>query len=72
MNTYHIVFWVSNTSNIETNVHHEFNLEKFTDWFNELVQNKEAQFINLVGDDKKIMINKNNVIFYTIELKNSN
>ena len=68
MNEYHIKIYFSSTINFETNVKSSLDINEFTKEFNEKFDTRDNRFINFIGDDIKYSVNRNNVLFYTIEL----
>lgn len=68
MNKYHVVVYFSDKINIGTYIDSQLDIKKFTDEVSEKFNTKNNIFINFVGDDIKFCINRNNVLFYTIEL----
>ena len=62
-----MVFYFSDKINFETYIESELELNDFTTVLNEKMQQKEARFVNFIGCDKKITININKVLFYTID-----
>lgn len=68
MNKYHIVVYFSDKINFETYIDSQLNIKEFTDETSEKFNTKDNIFINFIGDNIKYCINRNNVLFYTIEL----
>ena len=68
MNKYHVVVYFSNTVNFDTYITSSLDIKEFTDEMREKFNVKDNIFINFIGDDIKYCINRNNVLFYTIEL----
>lgn len=68
MNNYHVVIYFSDKINFETYIDSQLNIKEFTDEIREKFNTKDNIFINIIGDDIKYCINRNNVLFYTIEL----
>ena len=68
MNEYHIKIYFSSTINLETNVASSLDINEFTKEFSEKFDTRDNRFINFIGDDIKCSVNRNNVLFYTIEL----
>jgi hypothetical protein len=68
MNKYHLVVYFSDKINFETYIDSQLDIKKFTDKLREKFNTKDNIFINFIGDDIKYCVNKNNVLFYTIEL----
>lgn len=67
MKNYHITFYFSDKINFETNVASELELNDFILDFNKKIQIKDQNFVNFIGDGKKVSINMDNVLFYTID-----
>lgn len=70
--TYLLTIYFADKSKIQTTLESNQSISKFTNNFNKKVQKNNIEFWNLIGDKKKIMINKNNILFYTIELEEEN
>lgn len=70
--TYLLTIYSADKSNIQTTLESNQSISKFTNNFNKQVQKNNIEFWNLMGEKKKIMINKNNILFYTIELVEEN
>lgn len=68
MNRYHIVIYSLDKTNFETYVDSQLDINEFTDETGEKFNKKDNIFINFIGDDIKCCVNRNNVLFYTIEL----
>ena len=68
MNKYHIVVYFSDKINIETYIDSQLDIKEFTNEVKEKFNTKDNIFINFIGNDIKFCINRNNVLFYTIEL----
>ena len=68
MNKYHVVVYVSDKLNIETYIDSQLDIKEFTDETSKKFNAKDNIFINFIGDDIKYCFNRNNVLFYTIEL----
>ena len=68
MNRYHVVVYFSDKINFETYIDSQLNIKEFTDETGEKFNTKDNIFINFIGDDIKYCVNRNNVLFYTIEL----
>ena len=68
MNRYHVVVYFSDKINFETYMDSQLDIKEFTDETSEKFNTKNNIFINFIGEDIKYCINKNNVLFYTIEL----
>lgn len=67
MNKYHVVVYFSDKINFETYIDSKLDIKEFTDEMSEKFNAKDNIFVNFIGDDIKYCINKNNVLFYTIE-----
>ena len=67
MKNYHITFYFSDKINFETYVASELELNDFILDFNKKIQIKDQNFVNFIGDGKKVSINMDNVLFYTID-----
>lgn len=68
MNKYHVVVYFSDKINFETYIDSQLDIKEFTDETSEKSNTKDNIFINFIGDDIKYCVNRNNVLFYTIEL----
>ena len=68
MNKYHVVVYFSVKINFETYIDSQLDINEFTDEISEKFNAKDNIFVNFIGDDIKYCVNKNNVLFYTIEL----
>lgn len=68
MNKYRVVVYFSDKINFETYMNSQLDIKEFTDETSEKFNTKNNIFINFIGEDIKYCINKNNVLFYTIEL----
>lgn len=68
MNKYHVVVYFSDKINLETYIESQLDIKEFTDEMSEKFNVKDNIFVNFIGDDIKYCVNKNNVLFYTIEL----
>lgn len=68
MNRYHVVVYFSNTVNFDTYIDSQSDIKEFIDEISEKFNAKNNIFINFIGEDIKYCINRNNVLFYTIEL----
>jgi len=69
MNNYHIIFYFSDKINFETDIESELNINEFIIDFGRPIQTKNQKFVNFVGSGRKVTINMDNVLFYTIEQK---
>ena len=67
MNKYHITIYFSDKINFATYIESGLDIKEFTDETSKKFNVKNNTFINFIGDDIKFSINKNNVLFYTIE-----
>lgn len=67
MKNYHITLYFSDKINFETNIASELELNDFILDFNKKIQIKDQRFVNFIGDSKKVSINMDNVLFYTID-----
>ena len=67
MKNYHITFYFSDKINFETNIASELPLNEFILDFNKKIQIKDQKFVKFIGDGKKVSINMENVLFYTID-----
>ena len=68
MNKYHVVVYFSDKINFETYIDSQLDINEFTDKIKEKFNAKDNIFINFIGDDIKYCVNRNNALFYTIEL----
>ena len=68
MNKYHVVVYFSDKINFETYIDSQLDIKEFTDEIKEKFNAKDNIFVNFIGDDAKFCVNRNNVLFYTIEL----
>ena len=68
MNNYHVVVYFSDKINFETYIDSQLDIKEFTDELKEKFNAKDNIFINFIGADIKCCVNRNNVLFYTIEL----
>lgn len=68
MNKYHVVVYFSDKINFETYIDSQLDTKEFTDEIKEKFNAKDNIFVNFIGDDTKLCVNRNNVLFYTIEL----
>lgn len=71
MNKYRVVVYFSDKVNNEYYIDSQLDIKKFTDEIREKFNAKDNIFVNFVGfvdDDIKYCVNRNNVLFYTIEL----
>lgn len=66
--TYLLEVYFADKSKIQSTSESNQSISKFTNNFNKKAQKNNIEFWNIIGDKKKIMINKNNILFYTIEL----
>ena len=68
MNKYHVVVYFSDKINFETYIYSQLDIKEFTDEIKEMFEAKDNIFVNFTDVDIKCCINRNNVLFYTIEL----
>ena len=68
MNKYHVVVYFSDKINFETYIDSQLNIKEFIDEMSVKFNPKDNIFVNFIADDIKYCVNKNNVLFYTIEL----
>lgn len=68
MNKYYVVSYFSDKRNFETYIESQLDIKEFTDEMSEKFNAKDNIFVNFIGDDIKYCVNRNNVLFYTIEL----
>ena len=68
MNKYHVVVYFSDRINFETYIDSQLDIKEFTDELEEKFDAKDNIFVNFVDVNKKYCVNRNNVLFYTIEL----
>lgn len=68
MNEYRIVVYFSDKINIDTYIDSQLDINEFTDKISEKFNAKDNIFVNFIGDNIKCCVNKNNVLFYKIEL----
>lgn len=66
MNKYSVTYYFTSNSNVVTTVESDLPIDEFIADFNHKTQNREYDFINLIGVEPYLSINKNNVIFYKI------
>lgn len=62
-----MTIYFSDKINFETYIGSWLNIKEFTDEISKKFNVKDSTFINFIGYDTKFSINKNNVLFYTIE-----
>lgn len=67
MNKYHITIYFSDKIYYETNINSKLELDAFANDVSIKFNAKDVPFINFIGEDIKYIINRNNVLFYTIE-----
>lgn len=72
MNKYHVVVYFSDKANIEIYIGSQLDINEFTDEIGKRFNAKDNIFVNFVGNDIKYCVNRNNVLFYTIELTQTN
>lgn len=68
MNRYHVVVYFSDEINFETYIDSQLDINEFTNEISKKFNTKDNIFINFIGDVIKLCVNRNNVLFYTIEL----
>lgn len=68
MNRYHVVVYFSDKINFETYIDSQLDINEFTNEISKKFNTKDNIFINFIGDVIKCCVNRNNVLFYTIEL----
>ena len=68
MNKYRVVVYFSDKVNIETYIYSQLDIKEFTDEIEEIFEAKDNIFVNFTNVDIKYCVNRNNVLFYTIEL----
>lgn len=68
MNKYRVVVYFSDKVNIETYIYSQSDIKEFTDEIKEIFEANDNIFVNFTDVDIKCCVNKNNVLFYTIEL----
>lgn len=67
MNEYKVTFKFIEGSEFITHVDSNDDPKDFTTKFNEQFQDKRADYVNFMGEEPFTMVNKNNILFYTIE-----
>ena len=67
MNEYKVTFKFIDGTEFTIQVDSNDDLKDFTTKFNEQFQDKRADYVNFIGEEPFTMVNKNNVLFYTIE-----
>ena len=67
MNKYLVTYYFTGNSNVVTTVESDLPIDEFIADFNHKIQNREYDFINLIGGEPYLTINKNNIILYKIE-----
>lgn len=68
MNEYHMIIYFSDKVNFETDIESSLDLDEFTNEIREKFNTKDNIFINHINNDIVYSINRNNILFYTIEL----
>lgn len=68
MNRYHVVVYLSDKINFETYIDSQLDINEFTNETSKKFNTKDNIFINFIGGVIKCCVNRNNVLFYTIEL----
>ena len=71
MNIYKITFKFTDETKYTIYVDSNDDPKDFTTKFNEQFQDKRADYVNFIGEEPFTMVNKNNILFYTIETKSS-
>lgn len=69
MNEYKVTFKFIDGTEFTIQVDSNDDLKDFTTKFNEQFQDKRADYVNFIGEEPFTMVNKNNILFYTIETK---
>lgn len=67
MNEYKVTFKFIDGTEFTIQVDSNDDLKDFTTKFNEQFQDKRADYVNFIGEEPFTMVNKNNILFYTIE-----
>lgn len=67
MNNYYIKIYFSNNLYYETYMNSSLDLNEFIYELNKEFNSKDNMFIDLIENDIGYCINRNNVLFYTIE-----
>ncbi len=67
MNNYHITIFFSDKINFETIIKSSLDLNEFIIEINKKFNAKDNIFINFISEDTKYSVNRNKVLFYTIE-----
>ena len=67
MNEYEVTFKFIDGTEFTTQVDSNDDPKNFTTKFNEQFQDKRADYVNFIGEEPFTMVNKNNILFYTIE-----
>lgn len=68
MNEYHIIIYFSDKINFETYIDSQLDIKEFTNEIREKFNAKDNIFVNHINNDIVYSINRNNILFYTIEL----
>ena len=67
MNEYKVTFKFIDGTEFTIQVDSNDDPKDFTTKFNEQFQDKRADYVNFIGEEPFTMVNKNNILFYTIE-----
>lgn len=67
MNEYRVTYFFTNYTNVVSTVQSDLPIDEFVVDFNHTVQDQKSDFINLIGDEPYLTINKNHLTFYKIE-----
>lgn len=67
MNKYRVTYYFTNNTNVVTVVQSDLPIDEFVADFNHITQDKKSDFINLIGGEPYLTINKNYLTFYKIE-----
>lgn len=71
MNEYKVTFKFIDGTEFTIQVDSNDDPKDFTTKFNEQFQDKRADYVNFIGEEPFTMVNKNNILFYTIETESS-
>lgn len=69
MNIYKITFKFTDGTKYTAYIDSNDDPKDFATKFNEQIQDIRADYVNFIGEEPFTMVNKNNVLFYTIETK---
>lgn len=69
MNEYKVTFKFIDGTEFTIQVDSNDDLKDFTTKFNEQFQDKRADYVNFIGGEPFTMVNKNNILFYTIKIE---